>query len=100
MRVLGLNINEEKLSCILSKLQIRLHGLLKEQPYRKLEKLDLVLNANITGANNNGVLNLKLTVTADGNRPITPDYDEILARLIDRLKNEFEEILENAECDN
>ncbi len=97
-RVLELEIDEEKLSCMLGKLQTRLQELLKEQPYRKLEKLDIVLNADIP---ENGVaLNLKLTVSADGNRPVTPSYDEILARLIDQLRTEFEEILENDECND
>ncbi|MEB3757977.1 MAG: hypothetical protein GSR76_03900 [Desulfurococcales archaeon] len=93
-----MEIDEEKLSCILEKLQTRLQEILKEQPYRKLEKLDIVLDADIP--DNDTALNLKLSVSADGSRPVTPSYDEILARLIDKLRAKFEEILENGECNN
>jgi len=90
-----LDIDADKITCIIEKLQNYLHQLLHSYPWRTLDSLDIILDIDV-GKNN--ALELGIDVDAKGSKPVTPSYDEALAQLIDKLRERFEEIINEGHC--
>jgi len=88
-------MDADKATCIIEELQSYLHKLLRSYPWRAFDSLDLVLNVDIT---ENNTLKLRIDVNAKGNKPVPPSYDDALARLVDKLREKFEEIVDEGYC--